>query len=67
MIVAPVGRHAGVVGREHALPDRPSAQQIQYELKLEEAAKSGFIYGLGVQKLCWETRYGTRPSIQSRC
>jgi hypothetical protein len=39
------------------------AQQIQWELKLEEAAKSGFIYGLGVQKLCWETRYGTRPSM----
>jgi hypothetical protein len=28
-------------------------QQIQYDLKLEETAKSGFIYGLGVQKLYW--------------
>ena len=30
-------------------------EQIRYELKLQDTAKSGFIYGLGVQKTLWRT------------
>jgi hypothetical protein len=41
-------------------------QQIQYDLKLEETAKSGFIYGLGAQKLYWVTRFGQRPSLNQQ-
>jgi hypothetical protein len=38
-------------------------QKCGYEMKLEETAKSGFIYGLGVQKLFWKTTYTKRPSL----
>jgi hypothetical protein len=41
-------------------------QKCGYEMKLEETAKSGFIYGLGVQKLFWKTTYTKRPSLTQK-
>jgi hypothetical protein len=41
-------------------------ERIQYDLKLEESAKSGFIYGLGIQKLYWVEVWGERPTLVSR-
>jgi hypothetical protein len=41
-------------------------QRVQYEMRLEETAKDGFIFGLGVQKLYWETRFGERTQMTQR-
>jgi hypothetical protein len=38
-------------------------EQIDYELKLQTIAKDGLIYGLGVQKCQWDTRYKTRTQV----
>jgi len=38
-------------------------EQIRYELKLMDTAKSGFIYGLGVQKVLWRKEYTKRKAL----
>jgi hypothetical protein len=40
------------------------AQNMQYDLKLEEVGLSGYIYGLGWQKVLWLTRQGLRPTAR---
>ena len=42
-------------------------EQIDYENRLEETGKSGFIYGLGVQKgPWWEKRYSMKRGLKER-
>jgi hypothetical protein len=38
-------------------------RRIQYEMKLEETAKSGFIYGLGAQKIDWRRKTGPKRQL----
>lgn len=38
-------------------------EQMRYELKLQEIAKTGLIYGLGVQKIAWQTKYQKKRSL----
>ena len=42
------------------------ADKINYETTLQEVARSGLRYGLGVQKTHWGEDYKTRPVVESR-
>jgi hypothetical protein len=37
--------------------------RINYELRVQEAAKSGLIYGLGIQKTYWKSKKTTRTEV----
>lgn len=39
-------------------------EQVAYELKLQETAKSGFIYGLGIQKSMWRRDVRQVPVLE---
>lgn len=38
--------------------------QIDYDLRSQDVAKSGLMYGLGVQKNYWRTRYRVKPVLE---
>ena len=40
------------------------ADQIDYDLRSQDVAKSGLMYGLGVQKTYWRTRFREQPVLE---